>query len=102
MAIHLASGGLRQGECDLAIAGGVHVMVSPSVFVEMSRLRGQAPDGRCKSFSDGADGAGWAEGCGVLILKRLSDAKRDGDSILALVKGAAVNQDGRSQGRQDH
>ncbi|WP_246791519.1 type I polyketide synthase [Bradyrhizobium commune] len=97
-ALHLACTALRQGECDLALAGGVQVMSTPSVFVEFSRLRGVAPDGRSKSFSDGADGAGWSEGCGVLVLKRQSDAERDGDEILALIRGSAVNQDGRSQG----
>src|SRR6202163_3218081 len=73
-------------------------MSTPAVFVEFSRLRGMAPDGRCKSFSDSAAGAGWSEGCGVLVLKRQSDAERDGDEILALIRGSAVNQDGRSQG----
>src|SRR5947208_10655137 len=97
-ALHLACAALRQGECDLALAGGVQVMSTPSVFVEFSRLRAVAPDGRSKSFSDGADGAGWSEGCGVLVLKRQSDAERDGDEILALSRGSAVNQDGRSQG----
>ncbi|MCK1410434.1 type I polyketide synthase, partial [Bradyrhizobium sp. 76] len=97
-ALHLACAALRQGECDLALAGGVQVMSTPSVFVEFSRLRAVAPDGRSKSFSDGADGAGWSEGCGVLVLKRQSDAERDGDEILALIRGSAVNQDGRSQG----
>src|SRR5882724_9821407 len=97
-ALHLACTALRQGECDLALTGGVQVMSTPSVFVEFSRLRGVAPDGRCKSFSDGADGAGWSEGCGVLVLKRQSDAERDGDAILELIRGSAVNQDGRCQG----
>ncbi|WP_280712234.1 beta-ketoacyl synthase N-terminal-like domain-containing protein, partial [Bradyrhizobium sp. BR13661] len=97
-ALHLACAALRQGECDLALAGGVQVMSTPSVFVEFSRLRAVAPDGRSKSFADGADGAGWSEGCGVLVLKRQSDAERDGDEILALIRGSAVNQDGRSQG----
>ncbi|HRI68674.1 MAG TPA: SDR family NAD(P)-dependent oxidoreductase, partial [Polyangium sp.] len=98
VAIHLAAAGLRQGECDLALAGGVQVMCTPATFVEFSRLRGLAPDGRCKSFSAEANGAGWAEGCGVLVLKRLSDAKRDGDRIFAVLRGSAVNQDGRSNG----
>ena len=97
-ALHLACTALRQGECDLALAGGVTVMSTPSTLVALGPDNGMAPDGRCKSFSDGADGAGWSEGCGVLVLKRQSDAERDGDAILALIRGSAVNQDGRSQG----
>ncbi|HEX9108804.1 MAG TPA: type I polyketide synthase, partial [Longimicrobiales bacterium] len=97
-ALHLACTALRHGECDLALAGGVTVMSTPMTLVALGPDNGMAPDGRCKSFSDGADGAGWSEGCGVLVLKRQSDAERDGDEILALIRGTAVNQDGRSQG----
>ena len=98
VAVHLACNALRSGDCRMALAGGVNLILAPDLFIALSHSRMLAPDGRCKTFDAAADGFARGEGCGVVVLKRLSDAQADGDRILALIRGSAVNQDGPSSG----
>ncbi|WP_437562309.1 SDR family NAD(P)-dependent oxidoreductase [Sorangium sp. So ce542] len=98
VAVHLACQSLRASECNVAVAGGVQLMLAPLMYVYLARARALAPDGRCKTFSAEANGYGRGEGCGMVVLKRLSDARRDGDRVLAVIRGSAVNNDGHSSG----
>ncbi len=98
VAVHLACQGLRSGDCRMALAGGVNLILSPDIFIALSRARMLSPDGRCKTFDADADGFARGEGCGIVVLKRLRDAVADGDRVLAVIRGSAVNQDGASSG----
>ena len=98
VAVHLACRSLRSGESDLAVAAGINLILTPEGHIGFSKIRALSPDGRCKSFDDGADGYGRGEGCGLIVLKRLSDARKDNDPVRAVIRGTAVNQDGRTNG----